>query len=379
MFDIPPQRCFGSAQELAAAGRVAEAVINATMDTLHVPTAVPTLQAGCHLLLEKPIATSQADLLELLATARRTGRTVMICHVLRYAPFYVEIKKRLEAGVIGELLNIQTAEYVSYHHMATAFVRGKWRRRDQCGSAILMSKCCHDLDLIVWLAGGRRPARVGSFGALSYFRPENAPKGAGNRCLLDCSIEQACPYSARKLYLQRRLWCFYTWEGIEELGGADASEQDKIDSLRRDNPYGRCVWRCDNDVFDHQTVIVQFEDGVTATHNLIGGTPRGCRTILLSGTAGEIEGNMEAGTFTIRRPDPSAPAGHTTEEVDVRVTGDMHGGGDLRLVADFVHTLMGHQRSISCTALEDSIYGHLIGFAADQSIRQGRIVDVPAL
>jgi hypothetical protein len=60
----------------------------------------------------------------------------------------------------------------------------------------------------------------------------------------------------------------------------------------------------------------------------------------------------------------------------VRVSGDGHGGGDLRLAEDFVRTIRGESPSISCTSLEDSIYGHLIGFGADQSRREGRVIEI---
>ncbi len=378
VFDIPPERCFESAEALAARPAFADAAINGTMDRLHVPTTLPLLQAGYHVLLEKPIAPSRSELLKLLATARETKRTLMICHVLRYAPFYVAIRRHVLDGTIGEVISIQTSERVSYHHMATAFVRGKWRRRDE-SNPMLLAKCCHDLDLLCWFKSGTRPLRVASYGDLTYFRPEKAPPGAGTRCLVDCQIEPECPYSAKKIYVERGLWSFYAWESLEEREPLTVA--DKLESLRTDNPYGRCVWHCDNDVVDHQTVIAEFADGTTATHIMSCGTARAARTIHLVGTAGEIEGVMEEGTFVIRHP---SIAGHDRptyreEQVKVNVTADMHGGGDMRLVQDFVAVLRGESPSISTTSIEDSIYGHLIAYAADESMRQHRMVEIAAI
>jgi len=217
IFDVPPDRCFRTAEELADRPAFADAAINGTMDRQHVPTTLPLLEAGYHVLLEKPISPSQEGLFELVAMAKRTGRTLMICHVLRYAPFYVAVRERVLAGEIGEIISVLTVENVSYHHMAVGFVRGKWNRRDR-SNPMLLAKCCHDLDLICWMKSGVAPTRVASHGSLMYFRPEKAPPGSGARCLVDCQIEEACPYSARKNYVEQGLWRFYAWNPLEHVG-----------------------------------------------------------------------------------------------------------------------------------------------------------------
>lgn len=371
-FGIPASGQFASAGELARAPRLADAVINGTMDAQHVPTSLPLLEAGYDILLEKPFATSEDELWQLADAARRHGRRVMICHVLRYAPFYAAIRRRLIAGDIGDVIAIQTSEHVSYHHMAMGFVRGKWRSRAGCGSSMLMSKCCHDLDLIAWMKSGVAPRRVSSFGSNLQFRPERAPAGAGTRCLVDCPIEPGCLYSAQKHYVDHpNRWSFYVWaayENADDPTAARLTREQMIASLRADNPYGRCAWRCDNDVVDHQTVSIEFEDGSTATHAMIGGAARPCRSIHLVGTIGEIQGVMDDGRFVVRAIDPRPGCEYAEEMIDVSVAGDGHGGGDMRLVEDFVRVLRGEPPSISCTSLDDSLAGHLIGFRADRAM-----------
>ncbi|MDD5705206.1 MAG: Gfo/Idh/MocA family oxidoreductase, partial [Kiritimatiellae bacterium] len=327
-------------------------------------------------------------------------------------PFYSAIRRRVLDGEIGDLVNLQTVEHVSYHHMAVAYVRGKWNRRARCGSSMLLAKCCHDLDLLAWMKSGVAPTSVGSFGGLMQFRPDQAPPGAGTRCLVDCPIEAQCDYSARKHYLDISnpfRWSSYTWAGLEGHGLCltDTEIRDlesmhpefpwreyqnypipppevRSESLKTDNPHGRCVWRCDNDVVDHQSVLVQFADGATATHNMVGGTARPMRSIHLLGTRGEIQGVFEEERFTIRHADPRHGHEFKEEVVDVRVGGDMsgalgdHGGGDSRLVLDFVRTVRGEAPSLSCTALEDSVWGHRMVFAADQAMETHRIIDLAA-
>ncbi|WP_246066946.1 Gfo/Idh/MocA family protein [Paenibacillus koleovorans] len=375
-FGISETMQFESVQALAAKGKVADAIINGTMDAQHIETTIPLLEVGYDVLLEKPIGVTQEEVLRLLDTARAHGRKVMICHVLRFAPFYAEIRRRVQAGEIGDVISIQTAENVSYHHMAMGFVRGKWNNESKCGSPMLMSKCCHDLDIITWMKGGVKPVSVSSLGGLSYFRPERAPEGAGTRCL-DCAIESDCDYSAKKHYLEQQLWGPYVW--VHSFLGVTPTEEEKMESLLKSNPYGQCVWHCDNDVVDHQSVLIEFEDGSTATHVMTGGTSRPCRRIHIHGTKGEIEGVTEEGSFIVRHPDPRHGHEYSEEKVVLNVSNDMHGGGDLRLVADFVRVLRGEAPSLSTTSLEDSIYGHLIGFNADVALHEKRVVELPQL
>jgi predicted dehydrogenase len=306
----------------------------------------------------------------------------MICHVLRYAPFYARIREMVAAGAIGDLVNVQLTEHVSYHHVVIGYVRGKWRRQDQCGCGMLMAKSCHDLDLMAWMKSGIRPVRVSSYGSNYQFRPERAPEGAGTKCLVDCPIEADCLYSARKHYLDHpRRWWFYVWADLEETENPTLEQKEEY--LRGDTLWGRCVWKCDNTAVDHQSVLVDFEDGSTATLNMIGGCAKGDRSIHLIGTEGEIQGSISDERFTVRHIEtrPGHPE-YTEEVVDLNVTGDTsgafggHGGGDVRLVRDFLRFVRDEPRSISCTDLNDSVAGHLVGFCAEQARERGTGIDV---
>ncbi len=381
MFGLTPQQCFESAEELASRPRFADAAINGTMDHQHVPTSLPLLAAGYDLLLEKPFATDEAEMWQLVHAARKHGRKVVICHVLRFTPFYSAIRQQVIEGTIGEIINVQTIEHVSYHHMAVGFIRGKWNKKSYSHSSMLMAKCCHDLDLISWMKSGIAPRSVASFGSNFQFQPDKAPPGAGTRCLVDCPIEAECLYSARKHHIDHpRRWSFYVWESLEHV--ADPTIEDKIRSLETDNPYGRCVWKCDMDVVDHQSVVVEFADGSTATHNMVGGSSRPSRAIHLLGTDGEIQGVFEDQRYVIRHIDTRPGHEYSEEMVDLTIGGDMHGafgghgGGDMRLVADWLRVMRGQAPSISTTDLEDSIAGHLIGFSADRAMEEHRVIDV---
>ncbi|MGG1516887.1 Gfo/Idh/MocA family oxidoreductase [Paenibacillus oryzisoli] len=368
-YGLAEDRVFVSVEELVARPKLADAAINGTLDAQHVATSLPLLQKGYDLLLEKPIGIAEDEVLELYRTAQAYDSKVMICHVLRYAPFYVELKRELEAGTIGDILHLQTEENVDYHHMATAFVRGKFANQARGGSTFLMQKCCHDLDLITWFQSKVRPVKVSSYGGRAYFHESRAPQGSGSRCLTDCGIEASCPYSAKKLYVDHPLWPVYVWPRY--LDGVRLSEEEKLESLRTDNPFGRCVWRCDNDIADHQAVMMEFEDGSTAVHNLVGGAAKACRTVHITGTKGEIYGELEEGFFVVRHPDLREGGVYSERRVDIPVSRDMHGGGDHRLVEDFIRVVRGDASARFSTSLEHALVGHIVGFRADASMASG--------
>lgn len=381
MHNFGEEMCFASAEDLASRPKLSDAVINGTMDTQHIPTSLPLLRRGYDMLLEKPFAVNETEMWQLQKVAQETGRKVMICHVLRYAPFYAAIKERLLSGEIGDIINIQCTEHVSYHHLAVSFVRGKWGNEEKCGAPMLLAKCCHDMDLIMWLMSGIAPRRVCSFGSDFQFDPAKKPEGAGKRCLVDCKIEADCPYSARKHYIDHPdRWAFYVWDCLEHL--ASPTIEDKVRSLKTDNIHGRCMWDCEHTVVDHQSVLIDFTNGATATLNMIGGASKPERNIHIIGTRGEIKGVFDDSVFVVRKLDNASEQGWTEETVDLKIGGDKsgmtgsHGGGDLRLVEDFVRVLQGQAPSISCTTINDSINGHLAVFRAERSRKTGQVVSM---
>ncbi len=370
-FKIPAEHCFETAEELAKAPKFADAVINGTMDHIHVKTTLPLLQAGYDILLEKPFSVNEKEARELVETAEKYGRKIMVCFVLRYAPFYRKIKDLILSDEIGEIINIQTSEYVSYHHMSTSHVRGKWNNSEKCHSSMLLAKCCHDLDIMMWLMSETKPSLVSSFGCNKQFVKENAPENSGTRCLVDCPLVDECLYSAKRIYIDHPdRWSFYVWDALEHI--ENPTIEDKIELLKT-SPYGVCAYKSDNNVVDHQTVNVLFENGATGTHIMVGGTSYGTRTIHITGTKGVIKGDFEKAKLVLSKIDPSPDCEHKDSVFDLKVDNDTHGGGDLDLVRDFVAYARGETPSFSCTSITDSLSGHLVVFLADKSRENGGI------
>lgn len=378
LYGLPEENCFLRPEAFYAREKFCDAVINATMDSLHVKTTLPLLKMGYDVLLEKPITSDADELLALQKAAHDSSRVLMICHVLRYAPFYVKIKTLLDGGTLGNVENIYCSENVGIAHMLSSYIRGKWGSESECGSGMLMAKCCHDLDLIVWLLGGTAAQEVSSIGTRSVFTAANKPKGAGTRCLVDCAVEQACPYSARKLYLENDAFPFLVWAdvpGKDWTQVTDKAERKKL--LQTVNPHGKCAY-VDRDLVDHQSVMVRFANGATATLNMTGGASRPGRDIHIVCTRGEIQGFLESNEFVVRRYNAATTK---YDEERVTITEDVsgaHSGGDLRLAADFAARVAGEKASVSCTSIDDSIAGHMLVIAAEKSRKEHRTVRLDA-
>ena len=383
LYGFSDDMCFESSDELASRGRLADFIINGTMDQQHVPTSLPLLKQGYDMLLEKPLAVNEEEMFELLDCAREHDSTVLICHVLRYAPFYRKIKDIILSGQIGSVINLQLAEYVSHHHIAVAYIRGKWNNQHPPYIPILLAKSSHDMDLMMWLKD-ESPQLVSSFGSDYQFRHDRKPEGGGTRCLTDCPLVDTCLYSAKSHYLDHPdRWDFYVWDDLEDI--EHPTLEDKRRSLETDNIHGRCMWEAEHDNVDHQVVTVHFADGATGTLNLVGGTAKGDRTLHIVGTRGEIQGAFGDDEFILRTITPSTPTGYTEEVIQAADADDVlaqiggHGGGDLKVVEDFVNILYGETPSVSATTLEDSVTGHLAVFRAGDAMAATGIQDLTAI
>lgn len=369
-FGFPKENCFTDAEELAKVPKFADAVINGTMDEQHVETSIPVLKRGYAMLLEKPFAVNDEEMQRLLDTVNKYGNKVMICHVLRYTQFYTEFKKRIINGELGKIINIQTVENVSYHHMSTSYVRGKWGNSDRCHTSMLLAKCCHDLDIMMWLMSPDKPVSVSSFGSKMQFTEENAPKGSGTRCLVDCPYVDSCDFSAKKIYFNHPdQWEVYVWRSIENIENPTDEDRKKV---LTESDYGKCIYKCDNNVVDHQSVLVNFASGATGTHNMTGGSAQPLRTLRIVGTKGEMYGEYENKIIKIKTVNPDSPKMYDEEIIDLSFISDEgHNGGDERLTEDFVKFVNGESHSISCTSVFDSVAGHKIIFLADKSRENG--------
>ena len=363
-FGIPAEGCFARVEDLFAKGKLADALILASMDKDHYAQTMTALDRGYDLLLEKPISPDARECMEIARRAKELGRKIIVCHVLRYTNFFSKLKEILDSGELGRVVAINHSENVGNFHIAHSFVRGNWRRSDET-SPIIMQKSCHDMDILTWLVGSEA-RRIASFGSLRHFKEENAPAGSAARCL-DCKVD-SCQYNALKAYLPVR----GGWPAA--LLGPDQTEAGIRKALET-SPYGRCVYRCDNDVCDHQVTIIEFKNGVNVSFTLSGFTNRMCREIKIMCEYGEINAcddgdRIEITRFNSNQVDQISQIRLRTAQVE-----GFHGGGDSLLMEDFIDGLV-NGTGESKTAIERSIESHVMACAAELSRVTGRVVDV---
>ncbi len=384
--DIEPDLQFETWEAALARPKLAQVAFITTQDNMHVGPTIAALEAGYDVLLEKPMATSPADCALLVETAERLGRTLQICHVLRYTNFFSTLYDIIRSGRLGEIVSIDHRENVAWYHMAHSFVRGNWGVEADSNPMIL-AKCCHDLDILLWIMG-QKVAKLTSYGSLFHFRPQAAPAGATLRCQGDgngvCPAAATCMFYAPRLYNaepQNAVPSDFTFTAsgfmLNALGGGN-SPQSRWDKLKT-SQYGRCVYHCDNDVVDRQVIALEFENGVPCTFTMHGHSDRENRTMRWDGTKATLYAEFGYAEFQEIRICDHGGMYHTVkEEVIVPPpAGSGHGGGDHGLVRDFLLAVQG-QPSPRQTTARASLESHLLAFAAEASRKSGSSIDFAA-
>lgn len=369
---LPDSACFESWEPILEKEKFADAVIIATMDRDHFAPAMAAIEKGYDLLLEKPISPSAEECRALRDAAQKKGVSVLICHVLRYTPFFRTVRKLIDSGRIGKVVNIQLTEPVGNVHQSHSFVRGNWGNSDR-SSPMLLQKSCHDMDILQWLIG-KKCLRVSSFGSLTHFCRANKPEGAPEFCIEGCPHADTCPYNAVKLYLDDKK---NEWFRTAATHMHEPADSDVERAIRTTN-YGRCVYSCDNDVVDHQVVNLEFEDGITCGFTMCAFSVGG-RYIRVMGTKGEISGEFKCPTVDLYDFETKT---HNEIKVadaafDDSIVGG-HGGGDDGIMHAFYELLCGHE-DVSLCDISVSAANHMIVFAAERARADGRVVSLSEL
>lgn len=368
-YDLPDENLFRDWHELAGRAPLADFAIISTQDAMHVEPAVALAQAGYAILLEKPMAPTEADCVKIVDAVKKHGSLFAVCHVLRYTGYTQALKSFIDTGVIGDVISIQHLEPVGYWHQAHSFVRGNWRNAQE-SSPMLLAKSCHDLDWIRYIMD--EPClSVSSFGALNHFKKSQKPPQAGDatRCL-HCSYEPECPYSAKKIYLGRVAEGHTGWP-VDVLTPEPTLES--VTDALENGPYGRCVYECDNDVVDHQVVNMRFENEKTAVFTMTAFNKAGHRKTRIFGTRGEIYGDgdkFEHFDFLTDRTQVIE-----TQASDSSILGG-HGGGDYGLMDRFVRAVAENDPGLILSGANESLETHRMVFRAERARLENSVVNI---
>lgn len=338
---VPEENRFTSIEEFFSKPRDIQAVIVATPDKLHVPVALEAVRHGCHVLLEKPVAQTLPEYMTLLEASLSRGVHVGVCLEMRFHPYFRRIKEIVDGGMLGDILEIDHTEHIGPDRMAHTFVRGLWSRLEDAGP-IFLSKCCHDADFLMWLSGGS-VVEAKSTGLIRKFRTDRAPYGATARCI-DCPVAD-CPYSAVQLYKERREWV----DGFDVPPGGTLD--DVIDTELLTGRYGRCVYRCDNNVYDTQDVEAVLSTEVHLNMHLEGTSMQEGRTTVIRGTKATLE--ADGGRIVV--------PGLIREDYSHLGGLPLHAGADRALVEDFFQAVSTGRAPLA--TLASALEGHKLCFA----------------
>lgn len=365
LYKIPKEKQFISTDDFFSKGVISDALIIATQDASHYEITKAALETGYkYILLEKPVSGNESEYKELRDLAEQKDALLIICHVLRYSNYYSRIKKIISSGQIGDIVSINHTENVGYFHFAHSFVRGNWHDEFASTPSIL-AKCCHDIDLIAWFMDSPC-TKVSSVGSLKYFNKENAPAGSTDYCMGGCKAKKNCPYDAEALYITDP---FYKAKFIKYMGrtltGKSKNSKEDIKNAVRYGDYGRCVFRCDNNVCDNQMVTMEFQNGAVAVLNMNGFSNKMFRECHIVGTKGELIGYGTKLRMNIF-------GGKSTNVITGSPGFTGHVEGDILLVSNFIKIICGEKTDLSdVTTIDATVISHDIALAAEKSRKNG--------
>ena len=372
-YGIDEQMCHLSWEEFLSRPKFADLAVIATMDQDHFAPAMAAIEKGYDLLLEKPMGATPEECVAIARAAKEKGVLVLVCHVLRFSPYFRALKSLIDQGRVGRIMHIHADECVGNLHQSHSFVRGNWGNSDR-STPMIVQKTCHDMDMLQWLIG-KDCTRVHSFGELTYFTKDNMPKGATERCTDGCPHADTCYYNAAKLYHGEK-------DGFSQsfirsaVGTPTAPNTEEVDRMLQESNFGRCVFRCDNNVVDHQSVNLEFAGGETVSF-CMSAFNKGGRHIHIMGTDGTITGTSSDDFVTVYGFQT-----RTSETVNIRdaITDDSidsgHGGGDYGIVCALRDRLNGKMDNVSICTIDETCRNHLIAYAAEESRLTGKVINM---
>lgn len=410
--NIPDTLAFSTWEDLfdSRIGKLADAAFICTQDSLHFHPAMKALDMGYNLVLEKPISPSLDECQQLAAAVKKSGLIVQVCHVLRFTKFWQTVKHLVDSGSIGRIVHYDHSENVSYWHFGHSYVRGHYKNA-AASSPVILAKSCHDLDLMYWVIG-EKALKVQSTGDLSFYRPENAPPGSPERCTDGCPEAEECPWYAPRLYVtaepllriglhapsaltrlgarlavnhrnvikflsrfNRSLRSIVEWDRFPStVITSDLSAEGKLKALR-EGPFGKCIFKCSNDVLDHQVTTYTFPGGTTGTLTLHGVSDLEGRELRIFGTKGSIRGYFRYNGEEITVTDFRHSKTETVYRAGLSMGG--HGGGDFGLMDSFTGVMQGKLSPVEAGAdVNNAMEAHYMAFAAEAARQTGRTLDM---
>ncbi|MHA1848228.1 MAG: Gfo/Idh/MocA family protein [Promethearchaeota archaeon] len=412
---IPNDMAFSSWETLLNddIGKIADVAFICTPDKMHYEPAMRAIDLGYDLVLEKPIAQTLEQCKDIAASATKHARVVQVCHVLRYTSFWRTVREIVSSGVLGKIIHYDHSENVSFWHFGHSFVRGAYKNKNT-STPIVLAKTCHDLDLLYWIIG-EKAEKVQSTGELTWYRPENAPPGAPDRCTDGCPFSEQCPWYAPRLYIEaeplirigkesnswlikkltnvalhhkniikffslfdKRLKTILNWDQFPVTSlTTDFTPEGKMKALK-EGDYGKCIFKCGNDVPDHQVSTFNFPSGATGTLTMHGLSEFEGRELRIFGSKGVLRGFFRYLTEWIEITDFRTGKTKLVFKGKTNIE-DGHGGGDAALMDAFTSAMLekaGPLDKKQILDINEAMESHFMGFAAEESRTSRKILNL---
>ena len=360
-YGVAEEYAFNDYNEFLSKGVIVDLLMITTMDNFHYEPLMKALELGYkNILLEKPIAPTLDECLEMTEATKKYDANVIILHSLRYNLYYRKMKEIVESGEIGRVMGIRHVEGASLMNYSHSFVRGNWANTKD-SAPLIMAKSCHDTDIITYITG-KKFKKISSLGSLVYFTEENAPEDSAARCT-ECKYKNECMYSTIPLYSKK---------GHEPWFGSAVGKDGyaTIEEAAAKGEYGRCVYKCDNNLVDNQVMNFEFEDGTTGTFTVTA-FDSGRRTEV-QGTLYTLFGHEGEGTIKLR----NQIGGNIDKIYDAYSESSTtidHYGTDVQLVKELIE-FINDGVGTNLSFIDGALHSHLACFAAEVARKEERVV-----
>ena len=333
------------------------AVVVTTPDCFHEEHAVMALRNKKHCFVDKPLATTVQGCVNVVEAAKAARRVLYMGFNLRHNIVIKNLRRMAREGRFGEIFSMRAVEYYNggrtYH--------SRWNRLKKYSGGLWVHKGSHDFDVINYIMGKVRPARVSCFASVSFFTPDRLPftKRKGVEPGPTCDV---CPY------LDQCPDAYPVADVSEARKRMFSQEAAAVDGYHKN----LCMYLSDKDTHDQGIAIIEYENGATAMHSECFATPMGNRIYAIDGTAGHCDADLRSRSIRFY---PRWTNDCSTYEMGEQRGG--HGGSDPVMLRNFLDCI--HRRARPIANAVDGAWSVAIGRAAEISREQVRVVEISEL
>lgn len=354
-FDLCEDNVFNNIEEFFENKKMADVIIICNYDSLHFKTASLALEKGYNVLIEGPICNSLDEVIRLEELcSKHNDLTVFPAMTYRHSRFFNKIKEIIDSKPLGELININYNSYIGYEKFTHNYIRGNWRIESDCAT-LMLTNSCYDLDMLIYLSNSKCK-KISSFGKLSHFNRQQFKDNMGETCSI-CIQNKECPYCAENIYLNEK-------KEISKAIHINPTKENLQQALKQ-SQYGRCVYHCDNDVYDNVLSILKFENSISASLNVTAFTNEEEREIRLNFSKGEIIGSLKNMEIRVKK------FGSSEELIKLGAE-----NSDWNMINNFLDIITNKRELKSNKDISEIFHSHIVAFASEFANISDSVVDV---